>query len=183
MRVDMVAVMLLGHLAEVDVMIHSGHQVGKPAHLFSRIDDEAVETQLKKLYDRSTIEDESKEEKMEKESQKYVDESVEIQFEDFMKLELRVAQITAAEIVENMDRLMKINLDVGYDQRTVVSGIAQQYSADEIIRQRVTYVANLASKKLRGVMSHGMILMAEGMEGNLSFIAPQDDLAPGSKVT
>lgn len=174
---------LMGHLAEGDDLIPSGHQIGEPAHLFSRIDDEVVEAQLNKLYERSKSIEEPKEEEMEKEAQKYVDESAEIQFEDFMKLDLRVAQITAAEKVENTDRLMKISLDVGYDQRTVVSGIAQEYNADEIIGQRVIYVANLAPKKLRGVLSHGMILMAEGMDGKLSFVAPQDDLAAGCKVT
>lgn len=173
---------LMGNLAEGDNLIPAGHQIGKPAHLFSRIGDEVVEAQLQKLYKRSGAE-EKNDEPVKEENKKYEPESAEIQYDDFIKLDLRVAKIIAAEKVKKTDKLMKITLDVGYDQRTVVSGIAEQYSAEEILDQRVIYVANLAPKKLRGVLSRGMILMAEGKEGTLSFVAPKEDLEPGSKVS
>jgi len=173
---------LMGNLAEGDDLIPAGHQIGKPAHLFSRIGDEVVEAQLQKLYKRSGAE-EKNDEPVKEENKKYEPESAEIQYDDFIKLDLRVAKIIAAEKVKKTDKLMKITLDVGYDQRTVVSGIAEQYSAEEILDQRVIYVANLAPKKLGGVLSRGMILMAEGKEGILSFVAPKEDLEPGSKVS
>lgn len=173
---------LMGNLAEGEDLIPAGHQIGKPAHLFSRIGDEVVDAQLQKLFERSAEREEQSEES-EAEEKKYESESAEIQFDDFVKLDLRVARIVEAEKVKKTDKLMKITLDVGYDRRTVVSGIAAQYSPEEIVGQRVTYVANLAPKKLRGVMSRGMILMAEGEGGVLSFVVPDEGAEPGSKVT
>jgi methionyl-tRNA synthetase len=99
-----------------------------------------------------------------------------------MKLDLRTAIILSAEKIEGAKKLLKINLDIGIEKRTVVSGIAEFFNPEEIIGKQVTYVANLAPKKLRGVMSEGMILMAEDSEGKLNFIHAVNDWPAGSVV-
>lgn len=96
----------------------------------------------------------------------------EINFDDFSKLDLRTATITTAEAVPKADKLLKLSLDVGFEQRTVLSGIAQHYKPEDIVGKQVVLVANLAPRKMRGVLSQGMVLMAEDEDGKLVFVAP-----------
>ena len=103
-------------------------------------------------------------------------------YDDFSKMDLRVATIVAAEKVEKADKLLKLTLDTGLDQRTVVSGIALHFSPEEIIGQQVTLLANLAPRKIRGIESNGMILMAEDADGKLVFIQPARSTKAGSTI-
>lgn len=175
---------LMGSLAEGEDLIPVGHSIGVVEHLFERIEDHVVEEQVAKLRSRSDLlTEEVKTAPTATTEDRMVEEKSEIEFQDFQNIDLRVACITAAEKVKKADKLLKITLDVGYDTRTVVSGIAEQYEPQAIIGQRVIYVSNLAPKKLRGVLSQGMILMAENNDGQLSFVMPKDDIQPGSQVT
>ncbi|TAN11740.1 MAG: methionine--tRNA ligase [Chitinophagaceae bacterium] len=105
----------------------------------------------------------------------------EIEFDDFSKLDLRVGKIIAAEKVEKADKLLKLTIDIGLEKRTVVSGIAQHYKPEEIIGKYVTLVANLKPRKMRGIESNGMILMAENA-GKLVFVSALNEISPGSTV-
>lgn len=176
---------LMGSLAEGEDLIPEGHQIGQAFHLFDRIDDAVVDAQVAKLKSGSVIEKESNVDSSQSGSEKSQVplSKPEISFDDFQKLDLRVAVILDAEKVEKADKLLKISLDVGAETRTVVSGIAEQFEPEAIVGQRVVYVSNLAPRKLRGVRSQGMILMAENGDGTLAFVTPKDEVEPGSLVS
>ncbi|MES1159270.1 MAG: methionine--tRNA ligase [Bacteroidota bacterium] len=106
-----------------------------------------------------------------------------IVYDDFAKLDLRVGTILSAGKVEKADKLLKLEVDLGTEQRTIVSGIAQHFNAADIVGKQVVVVANLAPRKMRGIESNGMILMAEDKEGKLHFVNPEDKIAPGSGVS
>ena len=103
-------------------------------------------------------------------------------YDDFAKIDLRVGTIIAAEKVEKTDKLLKLTIDTGIDQRTVVSGIAMHFKPEEIVGQQVTLLANLAPRKLRGIESNGMILMAEDEHGKLIFVQPSVKTTNGSTI-
>ena len=146
------------------------HQIGKAEYLFSRIDDELIHKQIEKLRTMSR----------EEESQENLCE--EINYDEFSKMQLITATILSAEKVKKTDKLLHILLDTGSEKREVVSGIAQFFEPNKIIGQRVLYLANLTPRKIRGILSKGMILMAEKPDGALSFVAPPDDWPNGSPV-
>ncbi len=152
-------------------LIKVSHEINKPELLFEKIDDALIEKQVEKL--KKEPENTSSVPKLEKDM---------IQYDDFTKLDIRVATITEAEKVKKADRLLKITLDVGAETRTVVSGIAEHFSPEEIVGKQVTYLANLAPRKLRGIESAGMILMAEDADGSLKFVSPGEAIAPGSVI-
>ena len=154
--------------------IKAGHVINNPVLLFEKIDDELIENQIEKLTSKNT---DSKEEISAKPLEKPM-----IQYDDFTKLDIRVATIKAAEKVKKADRLLHITLDVGSETREVVSGIAEHYKPEDIIGQQVTYLANLAPRKLRGIESSGMILMAEDSDGKLIFVSPSDATSAGSII-
>ena len=106
----------------------------------------------------------------------------EIQYDDFAKMDFRVGTILAAEKVEKADKLLKLEIDLGFEKRTVVSGIAMHFKPEDIIGKQVTVVANLAPRKMRGIESNGMILMADNSDGKLVFVSPLENTAPGSEV-
>ena len=107
-----------------------------------------------------------------------------INFDDFSKLDLRVGHIISAEKMPKADKLLVLQVDLGIEKRTVVSGIAMHFEPSEIIGKQVTLVANLAPRKLRGVESQGMILMTENAKGELVFVNPdQDGIPAGSDIT
>ena len=107
----------------------------------------------------------------------------EIIYDDFAKLDLRVGKIVSAEKVEKADKLLKLEVDLGYEKRTVVSGIAMHYKPEDIVGKQVVVVANLAPRKMRGIESKGMILMAESSDGKLHFVNPEEDINPGAGVS
>lgn len=176
---------LMGTLAEGEQMLPDGHQIGEAIHLFDRIEDEVVQAQVRKLEERSCGETEQTPEATteQQDEVELPDFKPEIVFDDFQKLDLRVATITEAAKVKKADKLLQITLDVGSEIRTVVSGIAEHYAPESIVGQRVVYVSNLAPRKLRGVVSQGMILMAEDAQGNLAFVTPSEEVEPGSIVS
>jgi methionyl-tRNA synthetase len=107
----------------------------------------------------------------------------EIVYDDFAKIDLKVGTIVAAEKVEKADKLLKLQIDLGFETRTIVSGIALHYQPEAIIGKQVVVVANLAPRKMRGIESNGMILMAEDAAGKLYFVAPDDVIGNGSGVS
>jgi len=154
------------------VLMAAGTAIESPGHLFSKLDDAFVEKEVQKL--------EAKKAESEETSHEPVKDT--IQFDDFTKLDIRIGRVTAAEKVPKAKKLLKLNVDLGFEQRTVVSGIAEHYTADEIIGKQVTMLVNLAPRKLRGVESEGMILMAEDADGTLKFVVPESDVTNGSGV-
>jgi methionyl-tRNA synthetase len=111
------------------------------------------------------------------------DPKPQIGFDDFAKLDLKVGTITAAEKVEKADKLLKLEVDLGFEKRTIVSGIALHFQPEDIIGKQVVVVANLAPRKMRGIESNGMILMAEDGDGKLKFINPDSTATNGSAVS
>ena len=107
----------------------------------------------------------------------------EIVYDDFSKLDLRVGKIVNAEKVEKADKLLKLEVDLGFEKRTVVSGIAMHYKPEDIIGKQVVVVVNLAPRKMRGIESKGMILMAESNDGKLHFVNPEEAINPGAGVS
>jgi methionyl-tRNA synthetase len=106
----------------------------------------------------------------------------EIVFDDFGKIDLRVGTIIEAKKVEKADKLLELLVDLGFEQRTILSGIAMHFKPEEIVGKQVTIVANLAPRKMRGIESKGMILMAEDAAGKLYFVSPSEAIAAGSTI-
>ncbi len=158
---------LLDILAEGKPIIENEHQIGKPIHLFKRIPEEVINSQIEKLKNNQpkTI--------------NYEPVKKAIDFEDFMKIDLRVGTIIEAVKVKKSKKLLELKVALGFEERTIVSGIAEFYKPEDIIGQQVVVVVNLAPKKLRGVMSQGMVLMAENEEGKLDFVHPSHDFGNG----
>ncbi len=157
--------------------IKGGVTVTKAEHVFDRIDID------KELADMDKYMEEQEKAKAEKEVKtENVVKLDEITIEDFAKLDLRVAEVVAAEKVEKADKLLKLTLDLNGATRTVVSGISKWYAPDDLVGASVVVVANLKPVKLRGIESMGMILCAEDDDGNLSIVAPVKKVKSGSKV-
>lgn len=105
-----------------------------------------------------------------------------IKYEDFAKLELRVAEVLSAEKVEGADKLLKLRVKVGGEERTLVAGIAKSYAAEEVIGKKIIVLANLEPRKLRGIESQGMLLAAGESEDKISLLTPDKEIAIGTKV-
>jgi methionyl-tRNA synthetase len=155
-------------------MLAVGHQINSPELLFKRIEDEEVEAQKAKL-NASSAENSKKETTL-------MPMKSSIEFDDFLKMDIRTATILEAERVPKTDKLMKILLDTGLDKRTVVSGIAEHYTAEDLPGKQVSILMNLEPRKIKGVESKGMILMAEDADGKLTFVSPSDNIGNGSTV-
>lgn len=170
------------HAGKMD-LLKTGYPLRAPELLFRKIENEEVEQQKKKLEERSAAS---------KAAQAVaapvataapvVEHKEQIQFDDFAKIELRTATILSAEKVAKADKLLKLEVDLGFEKRTIVSGIAQHYRPEEIVGRQVTVVVNLAPRKMKGIESAGMILMAEDESGKLVFVAPEQAIAAGSEV-
>lgn len=151
-----------------------------PELLFKKIEDEQMKEQVDKLHNAGNAAKAAAE--VEPEAPAHNPVKPEIVYDDFAKIDLRVGTIIAAEKVEKADKLLKLELDMGFEKRTVVSGIAMHYKPEDIVGKQVTVVTNLAPRKMRGIESAGMILMAEDKDGKLVFVSPVDTTAPGSEV-
>ncbi|MEP7255029.1 MAG: methionine--tRNA ligase subunit beta, partial [Ferruginibacter sp.] len=169
-------------------LLSVGYSLRAPELLFRKIEDEEVKEQVEKLKIKS---EKLKMENTEKNSalSKAVDPPLggggakpEIQFDDFSKIDLKVGTILSAEKVEKADKLLKLEVDLGFEKRTIVSGIALHFKPEDIIGKQVVVVANLAPRKMRGIESQGMILMAEDKSGKLHFVSPADVIDSGSAV-
>ncbi|MFY9310102.1 MAG: methionine--tRNA ligase [Bacteroidia bacterium] len=145
-------------------LLLAGHQINAASLLFEKIEDEAISAQVQKLADSK---------KANEAAGKAIEPSkAETSFDDFSKMDIRVGTILEAERVPKTDKLLKLLIDTGFDTRTVVSGIAAYYKPEDIIGQQVSILVNLAPRKIKGIESKGMILMAENSAGELSFVSP-----------
>ena len=151
-------------------MVKPGHTINNPQLLFSKVEDETVNLQVQKLMDKKAL----------NESHSPVKEA--ITFDDFSKLDIRIGEIKSAEKVTKTKKLLKLSIDVGLETRTVVSGIAEQYQPEDLIGLKVTVLLNLEPRKIKGVLSDGMILMAENTDGNLAMLSPDNEINIGSKI-
>lgn len=168
---------MLDKLCEGEVIVKAGQKIGEPLHLFSRIDDAVVTHQINKLKDAAAQNAEAQ-----KKETKYKQVKEAVVYDDFAKMDLRVATIISAEKVEKADKLLKLTLDLGFEKRTVVSGIALFYDAKDIVGQRVTLLANLAPRMLKGIESQGMILMSENGDGTLKFVTAPEGAENGATI-
>jgi len=161
-------------------LLPTGHKIGVATLLFEKIEDAAIAKQLERL--------ENTKQANRQEAQAAAEVAVApqkelISYDDFAKMDIRIGTILSAEKMPKADKLLILKVDTGIDQRTIVSGIAQSFNPEEIIGKRVTVLANLAPRKLRGVESQGMILMVENAEGKYRFIAPDGgEIANGAEV-
>ena len=162
-------------VTENTVLLAATHKINKAELLFSKIEDKEIEAQVEKLAaTKIANEQENKVTTPQKET---------IEFEDFTKLDIRVGTILEAEKVAKTKKLLKLKVDVGIDIRTIVSGIAESFSPEEIIGLQVSVLVNLAPRKIRGVESQGMILMADTPDGKLAFVAPSKEVKNGQAVS
>ena len=155
-------------------LLPAGHQLGDVQLLFEKITDEQVDYQLERLARARQVAEEA--------VKTAVPAKADIAFEDFMKLDIRTARIVAAEKVPKTKKLLKLTLDTGIDERTVVSGIAEFFAPESIIGRQVSLLVNLEPRVIKGIRSQGMILMAEDASGRLDFVAPLTAMASGSIV-
>jgi methionyl-tRNA synthetase len=162
-------------------LLSVGYSLRPPELLFRKIEDEEIKKQVEKLKGKPMEVQTSGNEN--KDEVKTASLKSKIEYDDFSKLDLRVGTIVTAEKVEKADKLLKLEIDLGFEKRTVVSGIALHFKPEEIIGRQVVVVANLAPRKMRGIESNGMILMAEDEEGKLKFINPDEQTKNGSAVS
>jgi len=164
-------------------LLSVGYSLREPQILFRKIDDEEVKAQVEKLNTRLAAAKAAMEAQTPQPAKPAAPPKEEIQYDDFAKLDLRVGTITAAEKVPKADKLLKLEVDLGTEKRIIVSGIALHFAADSIVGKQVVVVTNLAPRKMRGIESNGMILMAEDSDGKLKFINPDGGSANGSAVS
>ncbi len=155
-------------------LLAPGHQLNKAELLFEKIEDNVIEAQVQKLL----------ETKKANEAANYTANPIKetIEFNTFEKLDIRVGTILECQKVPKADKLLQFKIDDGLGTRTIVSGIAKHYHPEELIGKQICFIANLAPRKLKGIVSEGMILSAENFDGNLSVIMPQKEVKPGSEV-
>ena len=154
--------------------ILTGHQINEMPLLFSKIEDDVIEAQIKKL--------ENTKINNQKTNPNANPMKEQISFDDFTKIDLRTATILEAEKVEKADKLLKLKVDTGVDVRTVVSGIAESFSPEEIIGKQVMILLNLAPRKIRGIESQGMLLLTTKPDGKLSFVTPDEKVENGIEI-
>jgi methionyl-tRNA synthetase len=182
-------------------LLSVGYSLRPPELLFRKIEDAEVKAQIDKLH--AASKETSNQQSAVGNKQKVKDVSTEkavsnnsnsqnsplgeggkpeIQFDDFAKLDLRIGTITAAEKVPKADKLLKLNVDLGFEQRIIVSGIAEHFAPETLFNKQVIVVANLAPRKMRGIESQGMILLAEEPGGKLIFVSPESIITNGVTV-
>ncbi|WP_149240246.1 methionine--tRNA ligase [Dyadobacter sp. 32] len=155
-------------------LLATGSLIGEANLLFEKIEDHVIERQIQKLHDARRMN--------ELEGKTVAEIKPEIQYEDFAKMDIRIATITEAENVPKSKKLLKLSVNIGSEQRTVLSGISEHFKPEEVIGRKVLYLANLAPRKMMGMESHGMILMAEDKDGSLAFVQPGKEIWDGGTV-
>ena len=155
-------------------LLSVGHQIATAELLFEKIEDSTIEAQIEKLQATKAA-NELAERKAEPIAQ-------DIQFDDFLKLDIRVGTVLECSKVPKADKLLQFRIDDGLGGRTIVSGIAKHYQPEELVGKQVCFIANLPPRKLKGIESQGMILSAEDLDGSLRLISPSVEVSPGSKV-
>ncbi len=165
-------------------LLSVGYTLRAPELLFRKIEDAEIDAQITKLKAGLIVNQESKAKSQMEENKAAVSNlKPEIVYDDFAKIDLKVGTILSAEKVEKADKLLKLEVDLGFEKRTIVSGIALHYQPEEIVGKQVVVVANLAPRKMRGIESNGMILMAEDAAGKLHFVQPGQVINPGAGVS
>ena len=157
-------------------LLEAGHVIGKPVLLFEKIEDDVIEAQLKRLADIKA------QNAAEEAAQNVTAQKEECTYEDFQKMDIRVSTILAAEKVAKTKKLLKLTVDTGIDKRTIVSGIAEHFTPEELVGRQVLVLVNLAPRELKGITSNGMILMAEDASGKLELLAPEHKTNNGAIV-
>ena len=166
------------HLGETD-LLPAGHQLNQPELLFAKIEDEAINAQLARL---DAIRAEREAAAKAEAAKVVAPQKDECTFEDFEKMDIRTATVLEAERVPKTDKLLKLTIDTGIDKRTIVSGIAEFYSPEDMVGKQICILANLAPRKIRGIESKGMILMARQGDGKMRFITPAEALLNGAEI-
>ena len=156
-------------------MLQAGHELSKPEYLFERIEDSVIEAQVQKLLNTKKANED--------EATTVAPAKAMITYDDFSRLDIRVGTIIEAERVPKTKKLLQLKIDTGIDQRTIVSGIAEDYDPKDIIGQKACFLVNLQPRKIRGIESDGMILMAENSEGKLCFLTPSEQFTNGSTIS
>jgi methionyl-tRNA synthetase len=157
-------------------LVKAGHTIGEPSLLFEKIEDELIERQLVKL------DEIRKARKAAEAAQNITGQKEEVSFDDFQRMDIRVSTILAAEKVAKTKKLLKLTVDTGIDKRTIVSGIAEHFTPEELVGRQVLVLVNLAPRELKGITSQGMILMAEDASGKLELLKPENAVNNGAVV-
>ena len=160
-------------------LLPAGHQLNQATLLFGKIEDEVVDAQIARL---EAIRAEREAAAKAAEAAVVTPQKEECTFDDFGKMDIRTATVLEAERVPKTDKLLKLTIDTGIDKRVIVSGIAEQYSPEEMVGKQICILANLAPRKIRGIESKGMILMARQNDGKMRFITPQETLCNGAEI-
>ena len=157
-------------------LIAAGHTIGEAQLLFEKIEDDVIQAQLDKLEAarKAILEAEA--------AQNVTEQKAEVTFDDFQKMDIRVSTILAAEKVAKTKKLLKLSIDTGIDKRTIVSGIAEYYTPEQLVGRQVLVLANLAPREIKGIESRGMILMAEDALGRLVLVQPEDKTMSGAMI-
>ncbi len=157
-------------------LLAAGHTIGEAQLLFEKIEDDVIQTQLDKL-------EASRKAKLAAEAaQNVTEQKAEVTFDDFQKMDIRVSTILEAEKVAKTKKLLKLTIDTGIDKRTIVSGIAEYYTPEQLVGRQVLVLANLAPREIKGIESRGMILMAEDALGRLVLVQPEDKTMSGAMI-
>lgn len=151
-----------------------GHKINEPELLFEKIEDSVIEAQINRLKNIKT--------QNQVQNATVAEQLPSVTFDDFTKMDIRVGKILQAEKVAKTKKLMKLLIDTGVDQRTVVSGIAEYFEPEDVIGKQVSILINLEPREIRGIQSQGMILMAENADGRLTFVSPQTEVKNGSTI-
>jgi methionyl-tRNA synthetase C-terminal region/beta chain len=160
-----------------------GHQLGEAVLLFSKVEDSVIDAQIAKLNaTKEANEAAAKAAAAAEAAQKVEPQKAEVTFDDFGAMDIRTATVLEAERVPKTDKLLKLTIDTGIDKRTIVSGIAEYYSPEDMLGKQICILANLQPRTIRGIESKGMILMAKQGDGKMRFITPQEVVTNGAVV-
>ena len=165
-------------LGNADIL-PAGHAIGEAKLLFEKLEDDAIQLQLDRL---EAIRKQMEAARKAEEASRVTPQKAECSFEDFEKMDIRTATVLEAERVPKTDKLLKLTIDTGMDRRTIVSGIAEFYTPEQMLGKQICILANLAPRVIRGIESKGMILMARQNDGKMRFITPQEVLSNGAQI-
>ena len=177
------AITLCWDLLGAAELLPEGHQLGEAVLLFRKIEDAEIQKQMDRLEAIKKARQEAEAARAAAEAAKKVEpQKAEVSFEQFGAMDIRTATVLAAERVPKTDKLLKLTIDTGIDRRTIVSGIAEYYSPEDMLGKQICILANLAPRTIRGIESKGMILMAKQGDGKMRFITPQEAVANGAQI-
>lgn len=171
--------LLWDNIAKEDIIL-PGHKLGEAQLLFTKVEDEVIDAQLQRL--ENIRKENAAKVKDEEQKPLVLPQKEECTFDDFEKMDIRTATVLEAERVPKTDKLLKLTIDTGIDTRVIVSGIAEYYTPEQMVGKQICILANLAPRKIRGIESKGMILMAKEPDGKMRIVTPEERLANGANV-